>query len=64
MRELFSRVSFERLAQQFGIRPLGRTRLGLAEITRRVLADEMRDNLGVPGLRPVAELVDVVDDGA
>lgn len=53
-------ILFDRLAQQFGIGPLGRTRLGLAEITRRVLADELRDGLGTPNLRPV-DLREVID---
>jgi hypothetical protein len=33
---------------------LGRTRLGLAEVTRRVPTDEPRDGLGEGKLRPIA----------
>jgi P27 family predicted phage terminase small subunit len=46
-------IVFDRLAQQFGLGPLGRTRLGLAEITRRSLAAELTDAFGPPELRPI-----------
>jgi hypothetical protein len=41
---------------------LGRTRVGLAEVTRRVLADELRDGLAEVTLRKVGR-VDAVVDG-
>jgi hypothetical protein len=56
-------VLFDRLALQFGLGPLGRTRLGLAAVTRRVLADELPDGLGEVKLRRVGLVVGVVVDG-
>jgi P27 family predicted phage terminase small subunit len=41
---------FWRLAEGFGIGPLGRTRLGLAELHRRSLQQEMTEILGGPDL--------------
>jgi P27 family predicted phage terminase small subunit len=52
---------FLKTAEQVGIGPLGRTRLGLAEVTRRVLADELRDGLGEVTLRPAGRVGVVVD---
>ena len=46
----------------FGLGPLGRTRFRLAEVTRPVLTDEMRDGLGEVKLRPVAVIDGTVSD--
>jgi P27 family predicted phage terminase small subunit len=43
---------FWRMAESFGIGPLARTRLGLAELHRRSLGVELREALGNPDLRP------------
>lgn len=37
-----------RLAEQFGITPIARTRLGIAELGRRTLAHDLADRLGMP----------------
>jgi hypothetical protein len=52
-------VLFDRLAQQFGLGPLGRTLLGLAKVTRRALADELRDGSAGQTLRPGGVVADV-----
>jgi P27 family predicted phage terminase small subunit len=44
---------FLRTAEQFGLTPVARARLGLAEIHRRTLAAEMTTALGAPELRPI-----------
>ncbi|MEJ7785576.1 MAG: phage terminase small subunit P27 family [Solirubrobacteraceae bacterium] len=46
-------VLFHRIAMEFGMTPIGRTRLGLAELSRRHLVQEMVEALGPPTLRPV-----------
>jgi P27 family predicted phage terminase small subunit len=43
---------FLRFAEQFGLTPSARARLGLAELHRRSLQAEMTDGLGAPKLRP------------
>jgi P27 family predicted phage terminase small subunit len=47
-------VLFHRIAMEFGMTPIGRTRLGLAELNARVLVQEITEQLGTPTLRPVA----------
>ena len=43
-----------RFAEEFGLTPVARTRLGLAELRRRrSMVDELRDSLGPPNLEPV-----------
>jgi P27 family predicted phage terminase small subunit len=52
---------FHVLAGQFGLTPVARTRMGLAELHRRSLESEVSNALGEPDLRPVdAEVVDDV----
>jgi P27 family predicted phage terminase small subunit len=48
-----SMAAFLRLAEQYGLTPVARTRLGLAELHRRSLEQEMVSALGAPDLRPV-----------
>jgi phage terminase small subunit len=50
-------ATFLRMAVEFGLTPSGRIRLGQAELTRRNLAHELQNHLGVPDLR----LLEVVD---
>jgi P27 family predicted phage terminase small subunit len=51
-------MAFWRIAEGFGIGPIGRTRLGLAELHRRALADEMREALGPPKFEVIDGSVD------
>jgi P27 family predicted phage terminase small subunit len=44
---------FLKLAENYALTPIARTRLGMAELQRRSLADEMGSGLGTPELRPV-----------
>ena len=53
-------TTFHRICQEFGLSPIGRTRLGLAELHRRTLVHEMVEMLGEPTLRPVID-VDPID---
>lgn len=46
---------FYAMCEHFALTPIARTRLGLAELHRRSLADEMRDALGTPELQPVVD---------
>jgi P27 family predicted phage terminase small subunit len=39
---------YQRLAEQYGITPLGRTRLGLADLSRRSMAADLAERLGKP----------------
>jgi P27 family predicted phage terminase small subunit len=57
-RESFT--AFMRIAEQFALTPVARTRLGLAELHRRTLKAEFEDALGEPELTPVedAEVVE------
>jgi P27 family predicted phage terminase small subunit len=48
---------FLQLAEHYALTPIARTRLGLAEITRRSLLQEMEEGLGKPTLRPVRDAV-------
>jgi P27 family predicted phage terminase small subunit len=41
-----------RFAEQYALTPVARTRLGLAELHRRSLADEMDSRIGEPELTP------------
>jgi P27 family predicted phage terminase small subunit len=43
---------FLKLAEHYGLTAIARTRLGLAELHRRSLAQELTEGLGVPELRP------------
>ena len=45
--------TYLRLADQFALTPVARTRLGLAEVHRRALSAEMDDALGEPDLVPI-----------
>jgi P27 family predicted phage terminase small subunit len=46
---------FLKLAEQYGFTPIARTRLGIAELHRRSMQQEMEEGgLGKPKLRPVA----------
>jgi P27 family predicted phage terminase small subunit len=51
---------FLRYAEQFGLTPAARARLGLAELKRRTLKAEFDAALGLPNLKPID--VDVVGD--
>ena len=42
-----------RFAEQYALTPVARTRLGLAELHRRSLADEMTEKIGKPDLKAV-----------
>ena len=57
-------AAFARWSEFFGLTPLSRVRLGLAELSRRSLAAEMHDQLGPLKLEPLPQPVDaqVVDD--
>ncbi len=44
--------AFLRFAEQYALTPVARTRLGIAELQRRTLTEEMDDALGAPDLRP------------
>lgn len=43
-------ATYLRFAEQYALTPVARTRLGLAELHRRSLADEMNDRIGEPEL--------------
>lgn len=43
---------FLKLAEQYALTPVARTRLGLAELHRRSMADEMDERIGTPDLTP------------
>ncbi|CAB4198348.1 COG3747 Phage terminase, small subunit [uncultured Caudovirales phage] len=43
---------FLKIAEHYALTPIARTRLGLAELHRRSLGQEMGDALGTPNLRP------------
>jgi P27 family predicted phage terminase small subunit len=45
-------LTFLRFAEQYALTPVARTRLGLAEMQRRSLADEMKESFGKPELEP------------
>lgn len=50
---------FQRMAEQYGMTPVARTRLGQAELHRRTLAAELEDKLGDMELEPIdAEVVE------
>jgi P27 family predicted phage terminase small subunit len=53
---------FMRLAEGFGIGAMARARLGLTEVHRRSLAQEMEDMLGPMDMTPID--VEVVEDAA
>lgn len=44
---------FLKLAEHYGLTPIARARLGLAEVHRRSLAAELDGALGSPDLRPI-----------
>jgi P27 family predicted phage terminase small subunit len=46
---------FMKMAEHFALTPIARTRLGLAELHRRTLADEMGSALGTPKLTPIVD---------
>lgn len=48
-----STALFHKLADQFALTPLARTRLGVAELVRRSLREELEQALGGPALRRV-----------
>jgi len=50
-----SYAAFMRLAEQFALTPIARTRLGLAELHRRTLKAEFEDALGEPDLQPIED---------
>lgn len=43
---------FLKLAEQYALTPVARTRLGLAELHRRSMADEMDERIGEPEFTP------------
>jgi len=43
-------ATYERIAEQFGLTPIARTRMGLAELSRKKLKDELVDSFGRPDL--------------
>jgi P27 family predicted phage terminase small subunit len=49
--------SFFRMAEHYGLTPVARTRLGMAELHRRSLANEIQDSLG----NRTDETMDVID---
>lgn len=53
---------FFRVAEQYALTPVARTRLGLAELHRRALKDEFNSALGEPDLRPI-DVEDAVEVG-
>lgn len=52
--ERAAKADYDKTCEQYGLSPLARTRLGLAELSRRSLAQEMSDSLGAPKLKPKA----------
>lgn len=46
---------FMSIAEQFGLTPVARSRLGLAEVHRRSLESELERDIGKPVLTPVAD---------
>jgi P27 family predicted phage terminase small subunit len=57
-------VLFHRLADQFALTPTARTRLGIAELAKRSLQQELEQALGGPVLRPavVDEVIEEIVD--
>lgn len=51
---------FARLAEQFALTPTSRSRLGMAELHRRSLQEDLTDRLGQPHFIP-ADVVDSMD---
>lgn len=49
-------AAFERAAEGFGIGPVARTRLGLAELGRRTLAADLQERIGMPDFQPLADV--------
>ena len=49
---------FMQIAEHYALTPIARTRLGLAELHRRSLAQEIESGLGKPKLRPVEDVLD------
>lgn len=50
---------FLKIAEHYALTPIARTRLGLAELHRRSLSQELREGLGRPDLEPIL----VTEDG-
>ena len=64
MRRL-ARAEFFKYAEQYGLTPMARTRLGLAELHARTLEQELDSKLGGPGEAPPAPIEGtVVEDEA
>lgn len=53
-------MTFLRLAEQFGITPISRTRLGLAELGRRTLEHDLQERLGTPTFKRVIDVKEVL----
>jgi P27 family predicted phage terminase small subunit len=53
---------FLKIAEQYGLTPIARTRLGLAELHRRSLADELNSGLAKPKLRPAGVVDSTVEE--
>lgn len=56
-----SMVMFLRFAEQFGMTAVSRTRLGMAELHGRALAQELRDAFGPTTLRPLDDIDGTAD---
>jgi P27 family predicted phage terminase small subunit len=54
---------FLKLAEHYGLTPVARTRLGLAELHRRTLEQEFGSGLPTPDLKPIDEIILTDDDG-
>lgn len=50
--ERAAHAMFLRFAEQYALTPVARTRLGLAELQRRSMAEEMERQIGAPKLEP------------
>lgn len=56
-------TQFLKIAEHYALTPIARTRLGLAELHRRTLSQELNEGLGKPDLKPVDEPILTDDDG-
>lgn len=56
-------ILFLKMAEHYALTPIARTRLGLAELHRRSLADELKSGLGGAELTPVLTDEDAERDG-
>src|ERR1044072_2423235 len=61
--ERAAHMAYLKFAQDYALTPVARTRLGLAELKRKTMLEEMNDALGAPALRP-ADVEGSTEDAA